>query len=117
MSIVHLLIVGIDYVIPLLGAFAAGFIVIFPGLCLLEVSLRRLEKQQLEIDEDHGDTTTIQSGGHADDVIIRDHKRRDWGGWALFVTALFLLVFSAFMLGIIVTNSIMNLNPKAPLCQ
>jgi hypothetical protein len=37
---------GIEFVIPILGAFAAAFIVIFPGLCLLELAVNKIDKTE-----------------------------------------------------------------------
>ena len=118
--------------IPVLGAFAAGFIVIFPGLCLLEVSLRRGEARSRDEEDAKGEEeaqprlANVQNagggGGGERHVTFAPSdssttKRRDWVGGALLSLALFLLIFGAFMMGIIVTNSILNINAKAPLCQ
>ena len=113
--------------IPLLGAFAAGFIVIFPGLCLLSVSLDRKEekariknKRKGNDDEDDkvadGRLASIQANREETPLVDVAKGEKNWRDDALVACALFLLVFGAFMLGIIVTNSFMNLNPKPPLC-
>ena len=126
--------------IPVLGAFAAGFIVIFPGLCLLEVTLRRGEARSRDEEDAKGEEeaqrrlANVQNAGGGGEqrhvtfaptlsstttttTTTTTTKRRDWFGYALLSFALFLLIFGAFMMGIIVTNSILNINAKAPLCQ
>ena len=120
--------------IPVLGAFAAGFIVIFPGLCLLEVTLRRGEARSRDEEDAKGEEeaqrrlANVQNAGGGGEQrhvtfaptlssTTTTTKRRDWFGYALLSFALFLLIFGAFMMGIIVTNSILNINAKAPLCQ
>ena len=118
------LISGIDFVIPLLGAFAAGFIVIFPGLCLLEVALTRYEEKtrfassvEEEAEEEEAQGTqanNIQTDVQVPSVAVKSAPT--WRDGTLIASAVALLVFGAFMLGIIVTNSFMNLNPKPPLC-
>ena len=108
--------------IPLLGAFAAGFIVIFPGLCLLEVALTRQEQNTLSKSKEDAEEedvqrrlASIQTDQDAP-MVVAVKSGSNWKDSALVGSALSLLVFGAFMLGIIVTNSFMNLNPKPPLC-
>ena len=117
---------GIDYLIPLLGSLSTGFIVIFPGLCLLEMALTRLEKGRAESDDSDESDENDKSGNSSTTNILSDNGGIDdvfqqpplnWRGLGLLATALFLLVFSAFILGIIVINSFNNLNLKTPLCQ
>ena len=105
--------------IPLLGAFAAGFIVIFPGLCLLEVALQRKEQMRSHSKEDEEAErrqASVQTDENAPAVVVVITSKSSWRNTALVGSALSLLIFGAFMLGIIVTNSFMNLNSKPPLC-
>jgi len=107
--VIGMFIPGIEFVIPILGAFAAAFIVIFPGLCLLELAVNKIDKT--EGNED--DPKQIQESGEVS-FSIPSLNGRDI---LKLVLALFLIIFGAFMLGIIVTNSFMTLDAKKPLCS
>jgi len=104
---IALFVPSIDFVIPLLGAFAAGFIVLFPGVSLLELALCQKEAGSSEMD-----VVTVDSELSNNETrvsVVRPSAKTTF----LYASAIFLIVFGAFMLGIIVTNGIMNLESKA----
>jgi len=99
-----LLIPGIDVVISFLGALAATFIVVFPGLCLIKVSLDKRETQG----KDHSP------------IVFSNSMAREPIPFLTFIALFFfgstLIVLGMFIFGIIITNSCMTKTTKLPLC-
>jgi len=102
--IIALFIPGIDVVISFLGALAATFIVVFPGLCLIEVSLDKRDGPPKE------KSPVIYSQS-------TEKERLSFSKFCAFVLfGSVLVVLGMFIFGIIVTNSCMTKTTKLPLC-
>jgi len=104
-----LLIPGINVVISFLGALAAAFIVVFPGLCLIKLSLDR---------KDAADGKLLLSQTSQ----MPPSPRKNEGEFSFAKFCLFfgygvlLVVLGMFIFGIIVTNSCTTKTTKLPLC-
>jgi len=101
-----LLIPGIDVVISFLGALAAAFIVIFPGMCLLKLALDRKDAAEVK--------TSVRPS-----QVPLDRSNAEFSMTRfcfLFGYGVVLVVLGMFIFGIIVTNSCMTKTTKVPLC-
>ena len=100
---------GINVVISFLGALAAAFIVVFPGLCLIKLSLDR---------KDAADGKLLLSQTSQ----MPPSPRKNEGEFSFAKFCLFfgygvlLVVLGMFIFGIIVTNSCTTKTTKLPLC-
>ena len=91
--------------ISFLGALAAAFIVVFPGLCLIKLALDRKDASEAKISRP-SQTPLPQTATE----FSRTKFILFFGYGAVLV------VLGMFIFGIIVTNSCMTKTTKVPLC-
>jgi len=111
---------GIGIVISFLGAFAATFIVVFPGLCLIRISMDGDISSSSSSSSSSSHLAFSARGNDASQLSsLGKTKTKKLGKptLCLFVTyGLFLVVLGMFIFGIILTNSCMTKTTKIPLC-
>ena len=98
--------IGIDVVISFLGALAAAFIVIFPGMCLLKLALDRKDATEVK--------TSVRPSQVPLGTSTAEFSMTKF--CFLFGYGVVLVVLGMFIFGIIVTNSCMTKTTKVPLC-
>lgn len=102
---------GIDVVISFLGAFAATFIVVFPGLCLISVALNA--ETQVPVTFAESSTTVDSKRKRSSSRFMHLPK---WLSRLFVFIGCSLVVFGMFIFGIIFSNSCLPSQSKIPLC-